>query len=514
MPIVVQGTINPASAGIPNVIVQVTPPQPVFTGVPTDVIGVVGTAVWGPVNSPFQGSQQDVLRIFGNNRPVKYDLSTAVSTASLQGASNYIAVRVTNGNDAAASVDLFDVTDPTPVDGAKITSIYSGTLGNTASVIVGVGSNSTTLAPTYRITITMTGFAPEVFDNIGGSGAALWQNIVNAINLGQSGVRGPSALVIASLGVATLAPALGSSNLTGGDDGNTGITDATLIGQDGPVARTGMYALRNTDASVGVLTDVTDITTFPTQVAFGISEGVYMIVSGSPGEQDTIAPVVSGKRNGGIDSVAMKYMLGDYSSWLDPVSGQTRLLPTQPFVAGRIASLSPEDSSLNKPIFGIIATQLSQENRVYSDAELLQLAEGGIDVVTNPVPGGNFFGVRLGINTSSNKAINGDNYPRLTFFLAKSFKRFLGEFIGVPATQDAQLRINSALQVFLASLEAQNVIGDSRGGPAYQISIDNSNIATGTLIVNIKVVYLSIITNFIVNLEGGQTVQVQFQPQI
>ena len=53
MPIVQQGSINTTALVVPDLYVQIVPPQNlILNGVPTDVLGVVGTASWGPVGQP------------------------------------------------------------------------------------------------------------------------------------------------------------------------------------------------------------------------------------------------------------------------------------------------------------------------------------------------------------------------------------------------------------------------------------------------------------------------------
>ncbi len=53
MPIVQQGSINTTALVVPDLYVQIVPPQNLMlNGVPTNVIGVVGTASWGPVGQP------------------------------------------------------------------------------------------------------------------------------------------------------------------------------------------------------------------------------------------------------------------------------------------------------------------------------------------------------------------------------------------------------------------------------------------------------------------------------
>src|SRR5271170_6640549 len=107
--IVQQGQINTTALIVPGLIVQIVPPSwTLLNGVPTNVLGIVGTAVWGPVNSPTIASGiTDASAQFGPMQPRKYDLNTAVAAASLQGGSAALRlIRVTDGTDVAASAIL------------------------------------------------------------------------------------------------------------------------------------------------------------------------------------------------------------------------------------------------------------------------------------------------------------------------------------------------------------------------------------------------------------------------
>src|ERR1700761_8752494 len=109
MTIVQQGQVNTNALLVPDLIVQVVPPSwTLLNGVPTNVLGIVGTAIWGPVNSPTIASGvTDASLQFGAMQPRKYDLNTAVAAASLQGGNAALRlVRVTDGTDVAASATL------------------------------------------------------------------------------------------------------------------------------------------------------------------------------------------------------------------------------------------------------------------------------------------------------------------------------------------------------------------------------------------------------------------------
>lgn len=677
MSIVPVGTTNLAAIGVPNVVVQIVPPNPLLNGVPTNIIGVVGTATWGPVNSPIRiGSLPELLSFFGQPQNATFDMGTQVYNAMQQGAANFACVRVTDGTDASSTGTL---KDSTSANALVLSALYTGTVGNTANSFGGLnasitlGTNYTSSVPTYKLTVWLNGGVPETFDNIGGSAGAFWTNLVSAINLGQGPQRGPSNLVraaipgaIASIAVtgagsyatlptvtatigssATLAPHMkavsasipsggagtgysiadtctvvggtGSATIitvdtvgmdgeiltyhistvgnytvlpaspvsttsaggadaefdiqwgllsvtvnaggtgytsssvlvvsggagsgatgtltlttstsvnppstvnnpyafTGGTNGNSSVTDTTLIGSDTASPRTGMYALRNTQASVGVLADQTDPTKWATEASFGLSEGVYMIGTMANGYENNIAGAVTLKQTNNIASYAFKLMLGDWCQIFDPFNNVNRFTSPQGFVAGILATQLPSNSSLNKIMAGIIATQKTTDQQTYSDADLQQLQSGGIDVITTPIPASsNAFGVRLGVNTSGNVTTLGDNYTRMINFLAETLDQGLGGFIGLPQTLDIQNQARATLQAFLANLQYLNMIGTLNGAPAYSVILDASNnpsqqVALGYMQADVQVTLWSIIFQFVVNLQAGQSVQIQVLP--
>ncbi|EJN07789.1 tail protein [Herbaspirillum sp. YR522] len=505
MPVVQQGQINATALVVPDLYVQIVPPQvALLNGVPTNVLGIVGTATWGPVNAPsIGGSMADYARIHGQIQNRKYDMGTQVAVAVLQGAANFRFVRVTDGTDLAATVVV-------QASCLTLTAKYTGTTGNALQATLGAGSQ----ANTSRITLALPGYQPEVFDNIPGTGNALWVNMAAAINNGNGALRGKSDLVVATAGAGTAALAAATVTLAGGTDGVTSITSSVMLGVD-TANRSGMYSLRNTGASIALLADLDDSTSWTTQVSFGLSEGIYMVGVGPAGE--TITNAASVKATAGIDSYAFKLLLGDWIYWLDTVNGLTRLVSPQGFVAGLMSNMSPEQSSLNKQLYGIVATQRTIQNRVYSGAELQVLGQAGIDVVTNPVPGGNYFGARFGHNTSSNAVTNGDNYTRMTNYIAYTLNAGMGKYVGklqsVQKDDPTRSAAKATVDSFLAGMK-QSTSGTGLGMiDDFSTICDLSNnsvarINTGYMQMDVKVKYLSVVEKFLINLEGGQSVQV------
>jgi phage tail sheath protein FI len=124
--------------------------------------------------------------------------------------------------------------------------------------------------------------------------------------------------------------------------------------------------------------------------------------------------------------------------------------------------------------------------------------------------------VRFGHNSSSNPVINGDNYTRMTNYLATTLNAGLGIFVG--KLQTAQLRqdANATLSSFLDNLARQNMIGNASGNQPYSVQIDGNNnpaarVALGYMQADVKVQYLSVVEKFLVNMEAGQSVTISRQ---
>jgi phage tail sheath protein FI len=280
-----------------------------------------------------------------------------------------------------------------------------------------------------------------------------------------------------------------------------------------------MYALRGQGCAMALLADADDPSHWSTQVAFGLSESVYMICTGPAG--DNITNAVATKAGAGIDSYAAKLMFGDWIYWYDQANALTRLVSPQGFVAGRLANLSPEQSSLNKPLYGVIGSQKSGQPGVgtattYATADLSALLSAGIDVIANPQPGGAYWGVRGGFNTSSNAAINGDNYTRLTNYIAATLSSGMGIYVGQLVNATLFQNIRATLLAFLNGLLGQGLLGSTDGSLPFAVVCDITNnpvsrTSLGYVQADVQVQYQAINEKFIVNVQGGQTVQVSVQ---
>ena len=507
MPIVQQGSINTTALVVPDLYVQIVPPQTLnLNGVPTNVLGVVGTAQWGPVNQPtIIGNMAMYAATFGAVQNRKFDMGTQVATAVQQGAQNFRCVRVTDGTDVAATVTVL-------TNCITFTALYTGTLGNSIVASVAPGSK----ASSFKVTIGIPGLAAEVFDNIVGTGNALWIAMAAAINSGVGQLRGASNYVTATAGVGVTAPATASYTLASGTDGTATITSTVLVGLD-TVPRKGMYALRNQGVSVLILADADDSTVWTTIDGFALAEGMFaqqVFPSGT-----SIASSITTKASAAIDSYATKMLAGDWCWWQDATNGVIRLVSPQGFSGGRYANLSPEQSALNKPLYGVVGTQKSGLNPLtamtYSSAELQALFQSGIDVITNPGAGGLVMNtLRDGNNSSSDPRVNGDNYTRLTNYIASSLAAGMGLYVGRVINAELFRQIRATLMSFLTNMLQQNMLGTLDGSLPFSVVCDLTNnplsrTSLDYVQADVNVQYMGINKYFIVNVQGGQTVVIQ-----
>jgi hypothetical protein len=512
VPISQQGSVNTTSLIVPDLYVQIVPPQNlVLNGVPTNIVGVVGTASWGPVDEPaIVGTMADYAQQFGSIAPRSYDMGTQVATAVQQGAQNFRCVRVTDGTDAAAYTVV-------PGTNAGFTAIWTGSLGNNITVTLGVGTQPNT----WMLSVLLSGFEPEVYDGLVGNGAPFWIGLAAAVNSGLGPQRGPSLLILASPGGTTASPTpfsltLGASSA--GSDGAALVGSAQLVGAD-VASRSGMYALRGQGCGLALLADTADSTTWSIQADFGLNEGIYMILTTPPG--DTITNAVATMAAAGLNSYAAKLMFGDWLWWSDQVNNTVRLVSPQGFAAGRLANLSPEQSSLNKQIYGVIGSQRtgtpgSGQNTTYSSADLSTLLGAGLDLICNPQPGGSYWGVRGGNNTSSNAATDGDNYTRLTNYIADTLAAGMGQYVGQVINSNLFQQIRATQLSFLNNMYGQGLLGSTDGSVPFSVICDTSNnplsrTSLGYVQSDSQIQYQAINERFIVNVEGGQTVQVSRQ---
>ncbi|WP_024516849.1 hypothetical protein [Bradyrhizobium sp. Tv2a-2] len=380
----------------------------------------------------------------------------------------------------------------------------------------GASGNSLTLAK-VSTAITLSGATLT-----GGAGTwqTFWNNVASVINSGNA-FHGPSQFVIATANVSTVPPTLSTqTTLSGGTDGASNVTDATLMGQD-ITPRKGMFALRNAGVDCFTLCDLSTVADYAAIASFALSETCYAIFASPSG--DTIANCLATITNAGVDTPWFKYILGDWPTFYDSFNGVSRLINPSAFGIGIFGNLSPQLGSLNKPLQGISATQRSTLGQTYSDTELSQINTGRIDVILPPSssPGGYYFSFASGRNASSNTAANSDIYPRLTNFLiraaqSKAAGSFVGQLQSIQPNDQTRAKAKALFDGFSAQLASPQVgLGINGQGmiDAWSVQCDLLNNpaplqALGYLFLYWQVRYLNEVRYFVVKFAGGGNVTI------
>lgn len=507
MPIVRQGELNQTALVVADVYTTIVSPQVrLLNGVPTDGLAVVGSAPWGAVNRPtIVGSYSQYTQSFGGLRDRKHDAGTVVAMAVRQGAQNFTVVRVTDGTDLRATA----VAPAAPAsDVGAFYGKFSGSFGNGIRVQILKGARP----GIWRAIVTAPGLYPESFNDLPEVG--FWAALEAAINLGTD-IRGPSSLVTYAHGGATSAPAAAVYALAGGTDGADGVDATKLLGSDGAV-RTGVYSLRGSRAAILVVADLDTVEDWPELEAFTKGAGIYGVVAFPSGT--SIQDAIDAKQGVGTYDWSVKVLHGDHLIIKDPVFGRLRTVNPAGIVAGRLANLSPEQSSLNKQLYGIVGSERtglpgSETAAAYSHAELAQLALAGIDVVCNPAPGGSYWACRNGLNASADPNVGGDNYTRMTHYISRTLNAAMGQFIGRVVGDDLLAEVTAVNVTFLSGMQEQKLLRPLLGQACFSVVCNGSNnsaerLAGGYLQCDVQVRYGPIVERFLLNIEAGQGVAI------
>jgi hypothetical protein len=325
--------------------------------------------------------------------------------------------------------------------------------------------------------------------------------------------------VVAAAGASATAPTLGvASQLAGGTDGASGVTDADLIGVDSS-PRSGMYALRNSGVDMFALCDLSDDTLWPAIDAFALSENATGAVASASGT--TAADTAAMRVSVGVDTFSLWILSGDWPTFYDAQNQISRLVNPTACAVGFAGNASPEQSPLNKRLPGVIATEMSQEGSTYSDGDISDINTGGIDVIIGPptTVGGDYFTFASGRNAWSNTAGNGVEYSRVTKFLARSLDTFAaGKIVGMLQSSrpddPTRTRAKNLVDGFLARLQDPNSGSSGQGIiDSFQTVCDLTNNsldeqAAGYLFLAAQVRYLNAVRYFVIRLAGGGNVEI------
>ncbi|MCJ2084604.1 hypothetical protein MKK88_01155 [Methylobacterium sp. E-005] len=516
MPSFRDGTANLLGLTSPGVYVDQILPTAFIAGLPTNVEAMIGVGSWGPVNAVTAFSDPTSCP-YGPPQNRLYDIAKHVSVACQQGSViNFRGVRVTDGTDVAATGMVVGT------GGGTFTAKYTGTLGNQITITF----QPTAAIGAYACIVNFPGRTPERFDNIGGTGAAFWQNLATAINVGTS-QRGPSNYVVFTASTMTAAPTVNTAlALTGGTDGATTITSSVLLGQQATLPRTGMYALAGLRADASgypdtfQLCDCTDTSIWNAMLSFAIQNAMMAVVTLPSG--GSISSAVASRVSVAIDDPSIKIIAGDWPTVYVPGLGSILASPATVY-QGLVGNLSPEQSPINKALIAVSATQTSQTGVLTSDAEESIAQTGGIDFIgRSSALNQDFFSFMTGRNASSNTAANGDEYTRLTNSIIRGLegaatRSIVGRLQSVRPDDPTRLQAAAVLNSYFADL-ANPDFGSGGYGQIdnWAVTCDLTNntpstIARGFLFAFCAVRYLATVRFFVIKLAGGNNVTVSVQ---
>ncbi len=507
----------------PGAYIQVIAPPLSVTGIPTDVIGIAGTASWGPLNSPVLiGDPTQIITNFGGITAAAltdiHDLCTDLTIAFNQAGANTLqayGIRVSDGTDIKAT-DIIKDTGGT-VTGITITALYSGTLGNSISIIIAAGARPNT----FDVTLTpFSGGLVEVYPGLPNA-APFWAALVSALANGLPNVRGPSALVRGTIGTSVLGPTAATTTLSSGTDGRSSITSAELLGSNATSPYTGLYTLFGTNPPVGIIWSVglTDTTVATSFASLAQALPVWGLFSAPSGAASNVATMISTLQATGVASPNVSFC-GNWTYWYDPVNALLRLVPPYAFIGGTTAALPPEQSPLNAPVNSVVGTERNNPYGTplpFSSAELGALDKAGVIIINNPSPGGQYWGIQSGRNTATNGTQQPVEYTRLTNFLALSLAGTIGQFVGqnqsTQTNDPLRNQVQHVLDTFTSGLSeagridsALNTCGFAQTGNPNNGINTPATIASHFLYARSDVKYLSSVWYFILSLQGGTTV--------
>lgn len=472
------------------------------TNSPTNVMGRVGTADWGPVGiAQASGGGTASSKLWGPGAASRlgdpHDLVSAanVSFAVAAGLGRSIVdwqVRATDGTETKGTKAMKDITSVTPLTGLTLTAKYHGSASQFISYSVTPGTNPSSF------TVTFTGWSgtdQETYSNIPATG--FWVALQNAINNGQFQNGGSKFVVASGANGSALAPAQTTAFLSAGTSGR-GVDSSDLIGD--PTAKTGLYALRGLNPLCAMfhIVGLTDVTVWPTILAFEKANGMQTVLTVPIGTDP--AGAVSIKQTAAIDDQNV-VIAKDWYRVQDFVNNQQVFIDPAAGYLGAAASIDPSESPGNKPIAGILGTDYTG---IYSPDDLALMQANGIVTVTNPIPGFNTWGIRHGQNTSSNPSVKMFAHARMINWVKQSCYQLMGPFVeakqGTSANDPTRAAIENTLNHFGSTNSNQF---DSFSSQCDLNNNSISSIQNGTCYFNVFAGLLGIIVELIGTVQAG-----------
>lgn len=404
-----------------------------------NIVGIVGTADWGPLDTVTElGSLSEARNVFGTDA-TSCTLIRGLEGLFANGAVNVKAIRVDEtGTPAAASTK--DFADSSPTDIITFTAIYKGTYGDNITVQI---TNNTT---TVDITIT-DGIITETYSNLASVDA-----IVTAVANSQLATA-------AAIGTpATLPATITATNLTGGANGTgTASSDYTDT----------LTTWETTEVDVLVMAGQTDAATHSALKTHCIN----MSEADTPKPRigfvgnavDTVATIQSAAET--LDSNRIIYCSPGYKRTTS--SGTEESLSggyTACVFAGMVVSRNVNESTTNKPVLGI-----NSFTTEYTNTNLRSLISSGV------MAGRKFktYEIAKDITTETTGAFINIPVRREVDFIIAAVRDIGREYIGRLNISSVRKALEGSIDAFLTQTARNNIINefDENGNLAYSVNV-------------------------------------------
>lgn len=429
---------------------------PVPAGLPPaqalNVIARTGFANWGPVGQPqFYNTLAQAIYLWGDSANIVLTKNSDACTGnngSLVGAtqaanpegSSFCDVRVTDGSDAHATSLIVDASAGTI---ATLTATFSGTDGNSitqqVSIYQGQFAASGSVIPMVQLIVkinsrpTWTSVPFVVGTSSAGYVKATFLANLQTALLGTYGSGGTVCpyLTYTSSGSSSLAPVVTAQTASGGLSGyafSSSSISSVLIGSNTQGSPTGIYALQG--ISFGLLHCVgnTDLTTASTLASFAQSNTCLAVIADKFGT--STATAIADKNTNNVSSPWLVFA-NDFTFANDAVDGTGgQYMDPACKVAAIISQQPPWYYPGNKPYVGaqnLIGTYRTQANVPYSNAELGNLEQNGILIITKPISRGAVFGLAHGMASDGATQIPD---TRMLNKIANDLTAIMGAFVG------------------------------------------------------------------------------------
>lgn len=456
------------------------PSPPGTASVPTGNVGILGTFSRGPVNIPVLcPTYPDLVKKFGESDTALLLTGTICARQLFaQGNTNVYVVRVqpTGTPVVAASVPVKD-TSVTPLTVFTLTAKSPGSWGNALQASVSAGSK----AGTFKLSLQY-GAESETWDNL--IVAQPTTPIVGAVLLSVLSQQSNLVNVAIPTTPVLTAWAVASYVLVGGTDGAAAVA-ADYIGTNTAGVKTGLFALDSAPINYVLAAEMSDPT-----INLALSNNAQTISAQGGMPRKAIVTFPKTTQPAGLaallipldtDRVFPCYL---YQQVYDSVTAGVITVSPLGFFAGLLTSLTPQQSTGNKAIFGSLGFDPTIAN--VGPADFIVAAQAHVNMVGVTTPAGP-IGVRGGFTASSTAGEFQQIYVRnMKDYIDSLVFTQGGLYVDEPITEDLMRQVKQTVDNILYIMKMPNAPQDKMISD-YRITCDGSNNSGSSLAQNMLI---------------------------